>query len=91
METNTASPHVNHFERSFLSRAATLIAAGHSFDDAIALAFRQEEKLILDLKAGRTSRHRAARVALCHTVYTGVRRREEEQDFQGRLEEAAWS
>jgi hypothetical protein len=79
------------FEKSFLSRAAILLADGVTFEAAIAAAFQQEEKLILDLKAARTSRHRAVRIALCHTVYTGVRRHDEERDFRGRLEEAIWS
>ena len=73
-------------EKTFLARVPALIEAGHSIDEAIELAFKQEEDFILEMKNAATTRARLAYEVICHDVYTNIKHREAKRKLDARLE-----
>jgi hypothetical protein len=78
-QPNQPTPSI---ERSFLARVPSLIKSGHSIDEAIKLAFDEEEKFLAEMVNGKTRRSRLVREVLCHSTFTAACQR----DFEEKLE-----
>jgi len=75
------------FDKTFLARAPKFIAAGHTMDEAIKLAFEEEEAFCIEMAFQKTQRAQMAQEVICHTVYQAFTAQDARNKLYRRLEQ----